>query len=275
MKRLSPSKSAATTDDSNELLVLNIGGTLHTTTRHVLTGSVDYFPDSVLARMFSDSGDSDLVKKDADGHYFIDADPQVFRHILNVLRRPKLVEDVPADMSPAAWCCELDYWGLVKEDDVAGTTTFNGRNNVKTLTTTKDDPGTKLYEESTLEEIGKAITKEIMDNELVAVRTLLEKSGYFYTNGKTRGLHSIYVPVGRYKLPWGTDIGLYLKENQKSVAALLEAMLHQRAINVHDCKVQKESIEYEFDGQPYSTRTQPTVTVALNFSQLDTLQNKL
>ena len=255
------------TSDGNELLVLNIGGTLHTTTRHRLSSAhVDWFPNSVLARMFATK--QPLCPKDPQGHYFIDADPATFRHILNVLRRPKLVEDVPLDMSPTAWCCELDYWGLVDARDVLGRV-------VSEIGSSGGTDAGRPYEQLTLEEIGKSITKEIMDNELIAIRTLLDKTGYFHKSGKTRGKHHLYVPMGRYKLPWGADIGEYLQKNHKSVAILLEAMLKQRPITIHDCKLKKEHTEYMFDDKPYSTQTQPTVTVELNFSELDTLKNKL
>lgn len=250
--------------NNNELLVLNIGGTLHTTTRHRLSaGHLDWFPNSVLGRMFSPT--QPLCTKDEQGHYFIDADFTVFRHVLNVLRRPRLVEDVPPDMSPSAWCCELDYWGLVDARDITGRTVVAGN----------DIASGRPYEQLSLEEIGRTITKEIMDNELVVIRTLLEKTGYFRKSGKTRGNHHLYVPVGRYKLPWGTDIGEYLQKNHKSVAIILEAMLKQKPINIHDCKLKKETVEYIFDGESYRTQTQPTVTVELNFNELATLQNKL
>jgi hypothetical protein len=267
MKRLADN-DALPLGDSSELLVLNVGGTLHTTTRSRLSaGHLDWFPNSVLGRMFSPA--TPLCQKDEQGRYFIDADFAVFRHVLNVLRRPRLVEDVPPDMSPTAWCCELDYWGLVDARDVTGRTVTAGGG------ATHDIADGRPYEQLSLEEIGRTITKEIMDNELVVIRTVLEKTGYFHKSGKTRGNHHLYVPVGRYKLPWGADIGEYLRENHKSVAIILEAMLKQKPITIHDCKLKKEHAEYTFDGETYRTQTQPTMTVELNFNELATLQNKL
>jgi hypothetical protein len=231
----------------------------------VLTNT-DWFPHSLLARMFQSTATTSCrVPRDAQGRYFIEADYAVFRHILQVLRRPKLVQDVPLDMSPTAWCCELDYWGLVEPAQVTGQTTLEGVNG-------GDMAMGRPYEQLSLEEIGRTITREIMDNELVAIRTLLDKTGYFHRSGKTRGHHQLYVPIGRFKLPWGADIGEYLKENHKSVAVLLEGMLRQKPITIHDCKLKKEHTEYVFDEKPYNTETQATVTVELNFNELATLQ---
>ncbi|XP_036381194.1 BTB/POZ domain-containing protein KCTD21-like isoform X2 [Megalops cyprinoides] len=70
----------------SDLVTLNVGGKVYTTSRSTLTR----FPDSMLGTMFSTAIP---VKKDSQGHYFIDRDGKTFRHILNFLRTSHL--DLP------------------------------------------------------------------------------------------------------------------------------------------------------------------------------------
>ena len=58
---------------------LNVGG--HRFTTHLSTLTKE--PDSMLAKMFSGR---QSATKDKDGFYFLDADGEVFQHILNFLR---------------------------------------------------------------------------------------------------------------------------------------------------------------------------------------------
>ena len=68
---------------SESIVTLNVGGQIFQTTMHTLTK----YPDSMLATMFrhSKSGLSPLPKTQ-EGHYFLDADPDFFKVILNWLR---------------------------------------------------------------------------------------------------------------------------------------------------------------------------------------------
>nr|XP_006628143.2 PREDICTED: BTB/POZ domain-containing protein KCTD21 [Lepisosteus oculatus] len=72
----------------SDLVTLNVGGRLYTTSLATLTR----FPDSVLGAMFKGRLP---VRKDQQGHFFIDRDGKTFRHILNFLRSSHL--DLPDD----------------------------------------------------------------------------------------------------------------------------------------------------------------------------------
>lgn len=66
---------------SQDVIVLNVGGQLMSTTRHTLT-QVD---GSLLEAMFSGRWEGSLCR-DAEGHVFLDVDPALFAAILNHLR---------------------------------------------------------------------------------------------------------------------------------------------------------------------------------------------
>ncbi|XP_033118177.1 BTB/POZ domain-containing protein KCTD6-like [Anneissia japonica] len=69
---------------ADEILNLNVGGSIYTTSRSTLTR----YPDSMLGSMFSGR----LPSAVDDCHrYIIDGDGPTFRHILNFLRRSKLI----------------------------------------------------------------------------------------------------------------------------------------------------------------------------------------
>ncbi|XP_071964174.1 uncharacterized protein [Antedon mediterranea] len=68
----------------DDVLVLNVGGCFYTTSRSTLTR----YPDSMLGAMFSGRLPS---KVDQCNRYIIDGDGPIFRHVLNFLRRSKLI----------------------------------------------------------------------------------------------------------------------------------------------------------------------------------------
>ena len=70
---------------TDEIVSLNVGGTLFATSRQTLMKH----PDSMLARMCNTEVP---VVKDPSGAYFIDRDPTLFRLILNYLRSGFLSE---------------------------------------------------------------------------------------------------------------------------------------------------------------------------------------
>ncbi|PAA79415.1 hypothetical protein BOX15_Mlig022696g1 [Macrostomum lignano] len=70
---------------SEQAVVLNVGGIVHTTTRATLCK----FPGSMLAVMFGGSF-TPSVLRDPAGHVFIDRDGRLFRHVLNYLRCSRL-----------------------------------------------------------------------------------------------------------------------------------------------------------------------------------------
>ncbi|XP_071953086.1 BTB/POZ domain-containing protein KCTD19-like [Antedon mediterranea] len=72
---------------TNELLNLNVGGHFYTTTRSTLTR----YPNSMLGLMFSSDSSLPPARRDDNNRYYIDGDGPTFRHILNFLRRSKLI----------------------------------------------------------------------------------------------------------------------------------------------------------------------------------------
>ena len=68
---------------SPDLLHLNVGGVLYTTTKATLSR----YPNSMLGAMFNGSMPTSC---DADGRYFIDRDGTLFQYVLNFLRSSQL-----------------------------------------------------------------------------------------------------------------------------------------------------------------------------------------
>ena len=69
---------------SDEVLSINVGGVVYTTTRSTLAK----YPDSMLGTMFN--GKYVPTNCDNQGNYFIDRDGYMFRHVLNFLRSGRL-----------------------------------------------------------------------------------------------------------------------------------------------------------------------------------------
>lgn len=65
-------------------MTLNVGGYLYVTQKQTLTKYPDSFLEKVIAGKI-------LCPSDAEGHYFIDRDGLLFRHILNFLRNGELL----------------------------------------------------------------------------------------------------------------------------------------------------------------------------------------
>jgi hypothetical protein len=65
----------------NDIIKLNVGGTLFTTTRATLIHN----PDSMLAKMFDPALGMRAAATDANGAYFIDRTPEKFAVILTFL----------------------------------------------------------------------------------------------------------------------------------------------------------------------------------------------
>lgn len=114
MKRLLEVDTALT---DNSIIKINAGGgPIIMTTLSTLTKT---FPQSMIARLFSRP---ELMPRDEQGNFFIDTDHAHFRAILNVLRRPDLLEIVPQHIDQETWLRTLDYFGLkdyVEEKDAS------------------------------------------------------------------------------------------------------------------------------------------------------------
>ena len=239
--------------EDNEVLFLNVGSTLLSTTRSTLVNSLDFFPNSILAVMFSKDKE-ESIPRDKSGNYFIDADGDTFRHVLNVLRRPILLEDyVPPNMSYEAWCQELVYWGLVDKKDKIESVEVEH----------------KPYEMKTLVEIGDSIKKEIMDNEQLVIKTIMEATGYYKSTGKARS-STLCIPIGKYELPWGCDIGGYVDTHKKTLHQLLVQMMGGSSfctVNIFKSMTKKDHSNYLFDSVSYSTQDlHMSITLEFNLS---------
>eukprot|EP00088_Acartia_fossae_P033870 TRINITY_DN3474_c0_g1_i4.p1 TRINITY_DN3474_c0_g1~~TRINITY_DN3474_c0_g1_i4.p1 ORF type:complete len:240 (-),score=19.63 TRINITY_DN3474_c0_g1_i4:286-1005(-) len=90
---------------NSEIITLNVGGKLFTTTRMTLTS----VPESVLGRMFDVSSPFPPARI-LDGAYFVDSNPAVFSVILDYLRYKTVI--VPPDVPPEAIQEQARYFGL-------------------------------------------------------------------------------------------------------------------------------------------------------------------
>ena len=92
---------------SGEVITLNVGGTFFTTTVTTLTK----YPNSLLAAMFEPESERPPARKDNQGNFFIDGEPEPFKMILRFLRRGKLTEDIDS-CTLEQLELEADYYGL-------------------------------------------------------------------------------------------------------------------------------------------------------------------
>ena len=92
---------------SGQVITLNVGGTVFTTTIATLTK----YPNSLLAAMFNQESERPPARKDDNGNFFIDAEPEPFKFILRFLRRGKLSAYIDGrTLEQLEW--EADYYGL-------------------------------------------------------------------------------------------------------------------------------------------------------------------
>jgi len=89
----------------SDVLTLNVGGRLFTTTRMTLTSN----SDTILARMF-DVASPFPPARIVDGAYFLDSNPDVFAVILDFLRYRTVI--IPPNISPEAIQAQAQYFGL-------------------------------------------------------------------------------------------------------------------------------------------------------------------
>ena len=88
---------------------LNVGGTIYTTTLDTLRS----VPDSLFGRMFDPDISLGMVPTDEDGNIFFDRDPEVFRWVLDFLRRRGRSVGMPRQELRPLLRDEADYFGLV------------------------------------------------------------------------------------------------------------------------------------------------------------------
>lgn len=234
-------------DRGEQIVRLNVGGSDLATTRQTLINSKIAFPNSLLSFMFSKN---EMLLRDERGYYFIDADIKIFRHIIEVIRRPSLVEYIPQEMSAMRWREELNYWGL---SDLS--TLDENAQYIKTL------------EELSLEELGRQINKEIMTNESNIIKTILLTTGYFTSLGKTREV-SLYIPIGKHALPGGIDLGYYIETHIDQLTKQLKDMLGQCDVTIKKHNKTMNDHNYTFNEMNYCTKDTTTMIIMLKFARM-------
>jgi hypothetical protein len=93
---------------NEDIVWLDVSGESIKTSRATLTN----VSDTMLYDMFAGQND-ELARKQEDGSYFIDADPRLFKAILQGLRRGCVDDSCrPSDVAKEMWIQELDYWQI-------------------------------------------------------------------------------------------------------------------------------------------------------------------
>ena len=111
-KRCREDRPTSSSGGDSTIVRLNVGGERFTTRLSTLQA----VPDSVIGKMFEENSPFGEPSRDEDGDVFIDCDPEVFRVVLNFLRRGgvfvggggmgrSLLEQVSQD---------AEYYGLVR-----------------------------------------------------------------------------------------------------------------------------------------------------------------
>jgi hypothetical protein len=232
------------------LVTIDAGGTLFKTWRSTLMNSVNYFPGSIFPDLFTE-------ERDVEEPYFLDTDGELFRHILQLIRRPALsTGETPHNISPLVWHQELDFWGL--KDKVIS-------QEVQVAETQKREYNRNL---ASLERLGDEIRTRIKDNEVSAIRAILDGSGYSGEADKTRS-KKIRLPIGGHKMACGTDLGSYVKSNASSLAPLMTRVLGQgTTVSIGKDLATKHFLQYEFGEKSYSTKDTETLVIDIVFTQL-------
>jgi hypothetical protein len=239
--------------EPEDVVSIDVGGALFKTTRTTLTNSGVHFPGCIVPDLFHEAphGDMDVESRT----YFVDTDPELFRHILQVLRRPTLVTEVPHGVTPATWYAELDFWGLtdqaVKKEERAS------------------HSQRKLYDRNlaSLERLGEEIQTTIRDNEVAVIRAILDGSGYSGETDKAR-VKKIRLPKKGYVLASGTDLGLYIDDNSEKVQSQLLRILSASKVAITKDIATKHFVDYQFGGTTYNTKETPTLVIELTYNSL-------
>jgi hypothetical protein len=231
------------------VVCIDAGGTVFRTTRQTLLKSALHFPHSGLAALVTRDEDDD-GGGDVD-HISVDTDPELFRHVLQLVRRPALALAAPPPFVwTEAWRAELDYWGLGEhcltvEERAAEQQQRQQRRNLRAL-----------------QQIGEEARAQVQDNEVLAVRELLDQSGYTASRDKGRET-TLRVPLEKHPLPnGGGDLGLFLLKNAKQVDALLASCLQTCSVAIDR---ERHHTPYTFAGQSYNPKDTKTMFVTLKF----------
>lgn len=232
-------------EEDMQIVTIDAGGTLFKTTRVTLQNASRHFPHSVLAQL--------LTEEREDNCYFVDTDPKLFRHILQLLRRPSLGGETPQGVNADVWHTELDYWGL--SECVLGEEERSSQAAARTFN----------RHWTALEQLGDEIRTQIRENEVSAVRTLLDQSGYSAARDKVRDV-TLNVPIGKYAMECGSDLGHFLYTNASTLVPLFKRVLGQTtSIEIRKACHVKHFNDYEFGGHAYSTKDTPTLIISIHY----------
>lgn len=100
-----------------DIITLDIGGTIKKTTLATLRNR----PNTMLSNMFAEGNESMLIKQ-ADGSIFIDEEIDIFKHILEMYRRPDMDPNIiPSGINKNSWYAALDYWCIPYDSQIEET----------------------------------------------------------------------------------------------------------------------------------------------------------
>lgn len=239
-------------EEDNAVVSIDAGGTLFRTTRQTLLNSAGFFPHSTLAELLG----AEPPNGGAGGAYFVDTDAKLFRHVLQLLRRPTLTSEAPPGVAPQAWAAELDYWGL--SERLMGVEERAAQRQERAYNRNR----------RALQQLGDEVRAQIKDNEVEAVRAVLDKSGYSAACDKGRDT-TLMLPVGHCPLACGADLGAYILANGPTVKALLTEVLAPCDVKIEKVPHRpKHPLKYRFAGADYSSEQTETLTVALRFGDI-------
>lgn len=94
---------------SGDIVTLNVGGSVFTTSRSTLTRE----PNSFLAKIFATENQSKIVR-DSSGNIFLDRDGTYFRYILNYLRSETALSLPKTNSARNELLIESRYYGLTR-----------------------------------------------------------------------------------------------------------------------------------------------------------------
>jgi len=242
--------------EMDDIVTIDAGGTLFKTWRSTMVNSINYFPGNMLADIFAEECPATSVGEGGVSTYFIDTDGKIFRHILQMLRRCAPLTEPPRGIPLAVWHKELDYWCLTER---------SVSQEILSADAQKREYTRNLV---SLERLGEEIRTKIKDNEVTAVRAILDGSGYSAQSDKTRS-RKIRLPIGGHKLACGTDLGTYVKENAPFLKPMLTKILGPSAVvTIGKDHTTKNFLQYEFAEKSYNTKETDTVVVDISFTQL-------
>lgn len=254
MKR---AKTEAATEKSDQQLIrINAGGKIYCTTLKTLTSN---FPNSLIASLFKRK---ETLPLDEAGNYFIDADPTLFGAILNVLRRPSLVEIVPSGVKDDAWWFELDYYGI--REYVEMTVEEEEKPKIPLALASK----AQLFKETCIQKM-----KDIQKSDLLILDKILELCGFdeeilsrgtcfdvsFYMAQGVlfakNGQHVLFDPVD------SVDIVEYILENNSAFELLMKEVMGFKKVRINMVIVEEH---FTFCGRDFPPSRIPRLKVSIH-----------